>query len=258
MKLRIWVPSADRVRRWLMTIVLSLVALHLAGQSVKYFLGHGQLRGLVPIFNLEHESSVPTWYSACALGLAGILLGIIAAAKFAKIDRYRFHWAGLAGLFFFLSLDEIATFHELLIAPLREFLHAGGLLYYTWVIPGAIFVAAVGLVFAKFLFDLPPAIRRRFLLAGAVFVGGAIGVEMLGGLQADWHGKENIGYVLLVTLEEYMEMSGIVIFIHALLEYLMAEVREIRLSFGPAAPESVKGNPFQSGNEPKQGEELAA
>jgi len=258
MELRIWIPSADRVRCWLIAIVLSLVALHLAGQSAKFLLGLGNLKGLAPLFNLDRESSVPTWYSSCTMGLAGSLLGVIAAAKFAKRDRYRLHWAGLAGLFFLLSLDEIAMIHEAPIAPLRELLHAGGLLYYTWVIPGGVFVAAMGVVFAKFLFHLPPALRRRFLLAGTVFVGGAIGVEMFSGLQADRYGEENFGYILIITLEEFMEMSGMVIFIHALLEYLAAEVREIRLCFGPPPLKPVENSSFQSGNEPTQRKNEAA
>jgi hypothetical protein len=211
----------------------------MAGQVSKYFLGHDRLMGFVPMFYVDDEMNVPTWYSSFGLGVSGMLLGLIAWVKFARRGAYRFHWAGLSGLFILLSMDEVATIHESAIDPLREALHAGGLLYYTWVIPGAAFVAIVGLTYLPFLFRLPRPTGWRFLLAGAVYVGGAIGLEMITGVVADAYGEQTFAYVLVTTLEEFMEMLGVVIFIGALLEYLAVEVGEITVRFQSDDDESL-------------------
>lgn len=49
-----------------------------------------------------------------------------------------------------------------------------------------------------------------------MYVGGAVGFEMLGGRYASIHGLDNLGYVLLVTAEEGLEMSGVILFIRSL------------------------------------------
>jgi hypothetical protein len=218
----------------LLAAVLTIVCLSLLGQVSKYFLGHDNLKGFVPTFYVDYESNVPTWYSAFQLALAAGLLAMVAAVKTARHAPFRRHWAALSLIFFLLSIDEVAMIHEYPIDPLRRALGAGGLLYYTWVIPGAAFVALVGLGFCRFLRHLPERTRNGFLLAGAVFVGGAIGVEMLSGLQADLYGEENFIYAMIITVEELLEMIGIVLFIHTLWEYLSTEVDEVHLRLGRA------------------------
>ena len=74
-----------------------------------------------------------------------------------------------------------------------------------------------------FLRRLPRATRDSFLIAGAVFVGGAMGVEALGRrsiLDADLaaHGVQR----LMVTLEELLENLGVVLFVAAVLRHLAA------------------------------------
>jgi hypothetical protein len=48
-------------------------------------------------------------------------------------------------------------------------------------------------------------------------MGGAIGVEMLGGYLAYITGMGNVSYLIVTTLEESLEMLGIVVFIHGLI-----------------------------------------
>jgi hypothetical protein len=67
------------------------------------------------------------------------------------------------------------------------------------------------------------------VIAGTIYVVGAIGVEMLTGLYFESHGGGNPGYVALQTVEETLEMSGIVIFIFALADYLDHQFNGLRL-----------------------------
>jgi len=225
------VPRARRISDALLMVVSALIGLSLVGQFSKYVLGHPKLKGFVPTFYVDLESTVPTWYSSIALGLTGALLGLIAAAKFKTSDKFRWHWALLCGLFFFLSMDEIAGIHELLVDPLREALNAGGLLHYTWVIPGAATVVIVGCLYLRFFLNLPRRTQGWFFLAATLFVGGAIGVEMLSGANADLLGEENLDYALIVTIEEFLEMLGIVVFIRGILDYIEGQLGELQFRF---------------------------
>ena len=229
--IHIKLPSAQRITDCLLALVMTLVMLSLLGQFAKYVLGHTMLKGFVPTFYVDNEPSAPTWYSSAALGLVGVLLALIAAARMQTSDVYRWHWATLSLLFFGLSMDEIAMIHELPIDPLREMFGWGGVLYFGWVVPGAVLVALVAIIYRKFLLSLPRRTQRLFVLAGLIFVGGAIGVEMVSGVQADQHGEENLAYALIVTLEELMEMLGVIVLIRALLEYIEEHIGGLQLHF---------------------------
>ena len=62
-----------------------------------------------------------------------------------------------------------------------------------------------------------------------MFLIGALGVEMLGAREADLHGHSTITYCVLFTVEEMLEMLGIILFIYALLRHLAAETGRISL-----------------------------
>jgi hypothetical protein len=79
---------------------------------------------------------------------------------------------------------------------------------------------------------LPAQTRRAFVLAGAIYIGGALGMEMIDGLYASLYGEKNLTYAFLTTIEETLEMLGIVVFLHTLLTYLKRYVTTIRISIG--------------------------
>ncbi|MGB3585591.1 MAG: hypothetical protein WBA23_03570, partial [Tunicatimonas sp.] len=113
------------------------------------------------------------------------------------------------------------SIHEMLNLPLREFLGTNWLYYIAWIIPGALITLGLGIYFLKFLIKLPPETRKQFIIAGSVFVGGALGVELLGGSYAFYYTQDSFSYTMIATLEEFMEMTGIILFIRALLLYLL-------------------------------------
>lgn len=235
MKPTLTVPPARRISDALFFVVLTLIALSMTGQAFKYLFGHPKVLGFVPTFYVDYEMNVPTWYSSAALALAGLLLAVIALAKLSDRGPYRFHWLALSAIFFLLSVDEIAMLHELPIDPLRNAYQTGGLLYYPWVVPAAVLVMALGLAYLPFLWHLPGRIRLLVMLAGFTFLAGALGVEMLSGAQADQWGEENLTYALVITIEEFLEMLGVVIFIKALLLYLESQPGGIRIAFPTTA-----------------------
>jgi hypothetical protein len=200
--------------------VLLLTMLNLVAIAFRFVLHHPQMMGFVPEFYFDLESNVPTWYSSAAWLIAGGLAAQAAALRrSAGRDGVR-PWTAVAVLCAILSMDEVAGIHELPIDWLREQHGFHGPLYYGWVIPGAIFAGVVGMSLHRFWKFLPTPTRRLTLGAGITFLAGALGVEMLSGMQADAHGEENLGYALIITIEELLEMSGVVIFVYAMCGYL--------------------------------------
>lgn len=90
-----------------------------------------------------------------------------------------------------------------------------------------ILLAVLGVLYAGFILALPARIRNLCVLAGLLFVTGAAGLEMVGGLFASSSGQESFGFVAESTVEEFLEMLGITVFIYALMEYLRRYVPEI-------------------------------
>lgn len=211
------------LRRGLAVAVVVLLALG-ALAYVLYPLGESiSSGGLVEIgkrLDMDHEINVPTWFSSSLLLVCSLLLGTIALTKWSSGDRFSWHWALLALVFLLMSMDETANMHELLIVPIRRRLGLGGFLYFAWVIPGAIAVASMGLAYLKFLWNLDARTRWQFIYAGCVYVGGAMGMELVGGAMADWYGFESIRYITVMMAEEALEMLGLILFLTALLGYI--------------------------------------
>lgn len=222
--------SPRRTFRFLLLVVLGLILASLVGQFTNYFqVAYPLDYQFTRLFDVDGEQNIPSLYSASALLLCSILLATITYAKKVAGDSYVRYWQTLSIIFFFLSLDEALSLHEVLTEPLQSALNTSGFLYFAWVIPGFIFVLICLLAFWRFLAALPAKTRRLFLIAGSIFVGGAIGTELVGGYQTNLYGRENITYVLLATIEELFEMLGIVVFIYALLSYLSSYMKGVVL-----------------------------
>ena len=103
-----------------------------------------------------------------------------------------------------------------------------GIRQYAWVIPGVILVLAVAIAYWKFLISLPRHIKKWLAIAGLIYFGGLLGMETLGSIYAGTHGAKNITYNVLVTLEEFMEMSGLVLIFYGLLNYVKTTYETLR------------------------------
>ncbi|CAN5805319.1 hypothetical protein BH24BAC1_BH24BAC1_09280 [soil metagenome] len=91
-------------------------------------------------FYFDREGNLPTYFSTLILFLSSSLLALIAALKRKANDFFAKHWTILAIIFLGLSIDEAVDFHKGLIEPLRNTFHLSGLLNFSWVIAGGIFV----------------------------------------------------------------------------------------------------------------------
>jgi hypothetical protein len=178
----------------------------------------GWIERLVPLFSLSYEQNVPTWFASCLLFACGVLLLLIGLDADGARPPPKRYWYGLAAIFAYLSLDEFVGFHE----HLSGLLELDGILYFSWVVPAGVIVAIAGTAFVPFLRRLPPRARRQFLIAGAIYVGGALGMELPLGWWTERAGNDNLVYALIDGVEESMELAGAMLFLLALVEYLHA------------------------------------
>jgi hypothetical protein len=213
----------------LIFIILCLIVANISTQVSRFSTSPSILRRLHFAFDFSREANIPTWYQSTTLLLCAIVLVIIALLKRAEHDTYKNLWLGLSLIFLYLSLDEGAALHDRLTDPMRAILDIGGVFYFAWVIPTSILVLGFVLTYLKFWFHLPIKTRLLFLLAGALYVGGALGIEMIGGNFADKNGVQNLTYELITSVEETFEMLGVAVFLYALLSYASVYMPRIQV-----------------------------
>jgi hypothetical protein len=214
----------------LLTIATALLSLgHVVNMVLRYV---GYRSGLLTLLDLNEEQSFGTLYSVVELvACAAVLFSLTFAAR-RRDARWRadaLWWLGLGVLFVFMSADEGLALHEALMDYVQQTLHASGVLYYAWVIPYAGLVVMVVLIYARFLLRLPRGIAIRFVIAGAVYVGGALGLEMVAGYMGETQAYSKRAFPTWLfraqweveyLVEETMEMLGAAYFLVALLRYI--------------------------------------
>lgn len=212
-------------------LVACLVVIASIGvQFAKFVLGLDGINEVALLFYIDGEGNIPTFFSVFLLFISTLLLAVITLHKKKYRAPYVSKWVVLSFGFMFMAYDEAFQVHEKLIIPMRTILggHDLGIFYFAWVVPGIAFVIVLGLFFLKFLLHLPAKTRLSFLMAATLYIGGIIGVELIGGRYAELNGMENFTYSIIVTIEESLEMAGIIIFIWALLNYCADDNIKIR------------------------------
>lgn len=231
MKLKIF---PKKILLFLFSIVLLLLAGHILGQMLVHFYPDVSKFGkFARWMNFNREVNFPSLFSAGILFVSCILLAII--GMFSKDSKRPFlGWFGLSLVFYFLAIDEAISIHEMFNKFARNNFGIGGVFYYGWIIPyGVVLLVLVG-IYVPFLRMLPMDIALLFIFSGLIFVLGAVGFEMLGGRYKDLYSEETNMYIIYFTIEEFLEMCGISLFIYSLLTYISDHIGKIKISFGTA------------------------
>lgn len=179
----------------------------------------------IAFFSVSSEGKLPTWFSAATLLFCGALLGLIAISAYRERDPYRLHWLGLSALFLYMSFDEATEVHEMLGPLATSALGISSAVLSGWVVPAAICLGVLSVLYVSFVAHLAPRSRMLFLGAGAAYVFGALGMELAGNAYTASNPRD-LGYGILATVEEIFEMGGIVMFVYALLDYLGTGARQ--------------------------------
>lgn len=210
-------------------IALILVLISLTGQILKYLTVYDRAFGLIPLVDVDRELTIPTVFSVILLFFISLLLAVITVIKKKQNEPFVRSWAILAGGFLYMSFDEGSSIHELAIAPIKKALGDSNpsFFLFAWVIPGIVIVFIFTISYIKFFFKLPKNIRLMFLISAVLYLGGSLGFEMISGHYASIYGIKNLEYNLIVTVEESLEMAGIIVFIYTLLKYIEENFKEV-------------------------------
>jgi hypothetical protein len=197
-----------------------LVALHGVMLVARYGFGNPGFLKLQAFFDLNKEQNIPTLFSTLQLMAASFLLWVVFACARRANDRDRYYWPGLALIFAFLGGDEFCEWHERMIAPLQHAFHPTGALKFAWYIPYSLLILLFVVGYLRFWWRLPQATRRLFAFAGVLYVTGGIFFEMLGSKIFTVYGWDSVQFELEVMVEEGLEMTGVAVFVYAILCYL--------------------------------------
>jgi hypothetical protein len=150
---------------------------------------------LLQLFELDEENNLPTWFSSFLLLNNAAVLAFAAA----QATRHKIQWSVLAAGFLLLSIDEVAGLHETFHTAIDT----------NWTIYAGILALVVGAAFVPFLLALPRVTAIFFIVAGFLYLAGALVVEYL---SRDMD-EETLSYALAVSLEEGLEMAGALLFL---------------------------------------------
>lgn len=176
------------------------------------------------LLDVNFEASLYTWFSTLLLALSGLIALVLATFQGGPGKKFKTQWQMVGGLLLFLSMDEMLSFHERLNGLVDKVVSTSGIFAFSWVIPAIVLVGGVAVLFIPFLRSLPFVIARGIFLAGAVFVMGAVGMEMMGaGIvstvagEGSQHNYDLPVYRFVALLEEGLEVLGVLILIRTLL-----------------------------------------
>ena len=202
--------------RFFMRFAIVLILIHTGIAVAYYIVADPDKFDFIPMFDLDREQNIPTLFSSL-LFIFNALLFWLLGKRDNEEGRY---WYGLAGVFVFLSFDESATIHEKIGDITERFVDASGILYYPWVVSYSVLVFILTAIYLRFFLKMPKKRFWRFVLAAAIFLTGAVGFELLGAQEAYHYGTDSPLYTIYYTIEESMEMFGLIYLMNILLEML--------------------------------------
>lgn len=215
----------ERVALSLVAILAVLIIVHVLAMQANFnpALGLKERFGFhywqLAFFDLDEEESFGTWFNSGLLLIAALLL--IQQARILRAQGGPWHrWWLILGIgFCVLSMDEVAGMHEWVDSMLEDT---------PWTVIGAPIFALVGLAYMPFLWHYRWRSGLLFLIAGAIYGGGAVGVEHFTDTEVN-----SLHYNMWTALEEGMEMLGLIVLIYALLDHLRgSRSREVRVEVG--------------------------
>lgn len=228
--------SPNRLAKILSAMIATLLIANIAAIYLKLNFGFSY-NSFIGVFYFNKEANIPTLYSFLSILLAAFFLWQISNLRSERRQNQHLFWKTLTCIFVFLGIDEFISIHETLTDNTQGVLgdfNADGYLHFAWVVPYTIIFLAAFFLMGRSFLRLPSNTQMMFLLAGSIFVSGAVGMELVGGRYIFIHGeveREGLTYAMMVTCEELLEMVGVLLFIYTLAKYYLARVENHAIRF---------------------------
>lgn len=133
----------------------------------------------------------------------------------------------------YASIDEGAVLHEKmhwLALPERLGIESS-LFYIPWTLPALFIIFILFLILVKFWWSLPNRTKWLLAVSVVVFLGGAVGMEMVSSSFLSIDPTSQISSMMykvtLVAIEEGLEQLGVLLLIFTLLDYAGRQKTEI-------------------------------
>lgn len=224
--------------------------------------GHLQLRrpwtALSILFDMDREGNMPALFNMLLFLMASLLFFFRSRGEEGRARR---PWVLMALITFFLGVDEGSQIHERFMIVTLRLLGGGevkvgemGWLFNAWIVPYGIAALALLALLVPWFLRLPSRTRNGFLLAGVIYIGGAVIMEALSGKMAEQllvnglnvtpvgipcdiylrdtcflHG--NLQYVMMCAVEETLEMTGVIVCIRTILVSLGSHGTSVLVNF---------------------------
>ncbi len=211
-----------------------LAILSVAGQSLKYLTIYDEAFGLIPLVNMAKALSIPTIFTVLVAFVSAILLGIITAVKLSTKDEYRGQWLGLAIFFFLTALDKGSAMGTYFFKQFRNLMRTfiPAFPEQKWITTFVILMIILIVFYSRFIKTLPQKTRLWSLISLLVYYAGFLFIERFADHYAALYTIDNLPYHILFSIGKMLEISGLILWIKTLLEYLGATFPEITYSFG--------------------------
>ena len=172
-------------------------------------------------FYFDSKFNFPSFYNTLLLLMAtGILyhIHLVYARKYST----EFRWFWLSILFMLMAIEENLSVHSILGSLQPD--------YKVWVIFIGIALVLLAAYFGRLAYILPRKIAMGCFVSGGSYIAGAIVLQFLGSHSVSNIGQWSFMHAGIATLEETLEMLGIILFIGSLLEYIKLEFHSVNLT----------------------------
>jgi hypothetical protein len=223
--------SLRRIVQILGSLIVAFSIISFIGQVIVQFVvpNNEVISRVTHWLDVNAESSIPTWYASLTLMLCSILLAFIAYAAKVQNRPYPLHWASLSVGFALLSLEEVIGIHSQVFKVLRSGVSITKGSGYILVL-GALALAGLAvlvLLYGRFFLHLPKRWRYLFVTGLIIYLTGVLATDTVGDYLRTAFGESSILYTVVLTVEEALEMTGVLIFIYALVDYIRQYIGSI-------------------------------
>lgn len=219
--------QARKTSRHLLVFWSLMISLHFVHLAVFYAYDVYLKR-----FDLNKERNLPTYAQGIQMLLVAGLLYLISQEARKNDRKNGKYWFSLSWIFVFLTLDEVFQIHDRLNDILKPLASLSQHLHFPWVVVYVPLLLVVGAFYIKFLAGLPRRWAWHIIMAGGVYVTGAVVMEIIGASYTARYGRRHLGYAFFTSVEEILEIAGMAYFAIVLICYIQVVCRGLSRQYG--------------------------
>jgi peptidoglycan/LPS O-acetylase OafA/YrhL len=221
---RRFILTPERLVRLLVGMLAFVFVMHSVTMIVAHVFDEPYGRGFVPLFHVDYEDNAPT-FIAFLLLLCCSAVSLACSGLEVHRKRHRWAWASVSLLFLLVAFDEAFCVHERVNDYLNIHFADEGLPLFAWTLPYGAAALFVGGLLLPWFVELDRPLQRALFASGAIFLTGAIGMELLGSnhyddLPPDREIFRTLTGDLYATIEEALEFLGAACFLQVMVRRL--------------------------------------